>query len=289
MSRNLSSFALAGALALCVLILAVLGIASKGTASPEPHVIAAPDQRLCVGIKCNSQAQIDQLHRVTVTVTDSNGNDTGVSVTFQPQTHVDAVVGLLMEFISYRCGIPIGPAGMHTDETTHPDFRDSDLGRSQAEDIHIPGTHKITKIKVEIFNGTTWEKASHLVVSPGEQLSAGILPVGLAYFEFGLEPFVANQITAGIELEGIRPDGSSFALSYENTFLNTATVAEINQAIGLWAQRRGLLVTYPNPTTLRFTPDPQRMILSSVWLTCYDSATAIASPNSIVEWRFDAE
>jgi hypothetical protein len=286
MIRKLTSFGLVGLLGLWMLIVGMAGAAGSLKSSTTP----ATEQVICVGVRCGGQGQIDQPHRATLTVTDSNGNSQDVTIYFQPQTHIDAIVGLLVEFVSFRCGIPIGPAGLHTSETTHPHFRDSEEGRASAEDIHIPSTHKITKIKVEIYSGNTWNGASHLTVSVGgQEAGSGIVPMGLAFFECGLEPYVANPLAVELELEGVRPDGVAFTASYHQTFSASATVAEINQAIKVWAVRRGMLVTNPDPQTLRFTPDPQRIVLTSVWLTFFQDSADASVPGSMVEWRFDCQ
>lgn len=285
MIRKLS-LSLVSLLGLWLLIVGMPSSAASLNSSTTP----AMEQVICVGVRCGGQGQIDQPHRATLTVTDSNGNSQDVTIYFQPQTHIDAIVGLLVEFVSFRCGIPIGPAGLHTSETAHPEFRDSEEGRASAEDIHIPPTHKITKVKVESYNGNTWNGASHLTVSVGGQAgSSGIVPIGLAFFECGLEPYDANPLAVELELEGVRPDGVAFAASYHQTFSASATVVEINQAIKVWAVRRGMLVTNPDPQTLRFTADPQRIVLTKVWLTFFQDSADASAPSSLVEWRFDCQ
>jgi hypothetical protein len=249
----------------------------------------ALEQELTVAAECGGQQQIDQPHRVTVTVTDSNGNDCVTTVYLQPQTHIDAIVGLIVQFISVTCDIPIGPSGLHTAETTHPDY-DSDAGRLQAEDIHVPVGWRVTKVKVEkLVSGLWQEDDGHLKVHVTGVKTNGIQASLLDFFEIGLEPYTATPIAVQIAMVVQRPTGPAGTLSYQHTFASTATVSQIHAAIATWAAGKGMATSYPNSTTLRITPDPNTLIVRQVWVSFFEDSDDATLPSSSIEWRFNVQ
>jgi hypothetical protein len=186
--------------------------------------------------------ELGAAQRVGLGFADGEGRESEVSVYFQPQAHVDAVVGLLLKLISHKCEIPLGPDGLHIGETLHPDYA-SESGWLEAEDIRIPLPHRITRVRVEkpIHSGAWSEHDGELKLHLGAGTQVGLHPRSLECFEIGLKPFVASPIAVQIAMLARRPSGEPVTRSFSFTFAGAANVADVHASIA----------SYPNPRTLR--------------------------------------
>jgi hypothetical protein len=244
-------------------------------------------QSLTVAVECADQ-QLDQAHRVTVTVANGEGRESEVSVYFQPQTHIDAVVGVLCNLIGSQCEVPLGPDGLHTGETLHPDYTWGEAGRLEAEDIRIPLPHRVTRVKVEkqIQSGGWAEADGELKIHLGAGTLLGQRPRFLEYFEVGLEPFVARPLAVQIARIARRPNGEPVVGSFVKTFADAVTVADVHASIASWASEQGMTASYPNPQTLRIEPDRSSLLVGHVWVTFFEDSHGATFPPPSIEWRF---
>ncbi len=264
----------------------VASVLAACAATQETVREAAPS--LTVAVECPDQ-QLDQAHRVTLTVADGEGRETEVSVYFQPQTHIDAVVGLLCNLIAIKCEIPLGPDGLHTAETLHPDYAWS-ARRLEAEDLRLPYPHRITRVKVEKhFQSGGWSEAEgelKLHLGAGTRIAEG--PRTLESFEICLEPFVASPIAVQIAMIAERPSGEPWGGSVVKTFTGAATADDVHAWIASWATEHGMTASYPSPRTLRLVPDRSRLHVGHVWVTFFENSHGATFPPPSIAWRFSA-
>lgn len=247
------------------LVAGQLLLASSGRAA---HRLAATTSSgttthgISVRINC-AQGQVDQRHRVTVTVARQNqdGSTTWATVTEQvpeQSTVQDVALGLATK-LSIKCGAEIQAQGEGLERT-----------------IDLPDGWVVEEVKTHKKVGKRWkETKGHLRVSSNARKSgSGVLPAPLGFESFILQisESDAAPLAVYLEITAARSNGLNATWNYEPTYPVGTPLPHIMEDLAAQLQNSfGLVVEFLGATALRAVPQPGQAIIVYVNFAAYEN------------------
>jgi len=240
----------------CVLLL-VLAVAGTAEAQDE-----SSETRLTLAVECGGQGQVDDPHRLTVTVENCDtGDETTVTIPVQPQTDSSAIADTLATVLDKK-----GVSGTTSEETTNGRYGKN--SKHKAEDVVIPEGYKVGNVKVEKKPDDEWQcDDGHLQAYIGEtqvsntddsdqdssQLSSrrasgfvAPMPTPYDWLKIDVPASNVSELALVLDLyEPADPNGTTVVHSYENAFPPGTTVQEALQELGTYLEDLGMTVLYP--------------------------------------------
>lgn len=274
-----------------VIWLLALGVLTAGSALAQT--------RLTLAIECGAQGQVDQPHRLTVTVTKCDDNtDTTVTIPVQAQTETSAIADTTARALSKK-----GVTGTTSGETTNKRYTGSP---HKAEDIIIPAGYKVKSVKVEKKPKNEWQcddghlqayigkkQVSNQVITkgarkPGGRAAASVQP--FSWLDIEITNATWTEPTLVLDLyEEPNEDGTQNVHTFEQTFPAGTPTADALKALGDHLESLGMVVLYPSETHLMVDIAASGLpIVEGSFAALVTELSPIGS-NPAVEYSFDLQ
>jgi hypothetical protein len=264
---------------------------------------AAAQTRLTLAIECGGQGQVDQPHRVTVTVTNCADNtDTTVTIPVQAQTETSAIADTTARALAKK-----GVAGASSGETTNPRYENK---KHQAEDIIIPAGYKVKSVKIEKKPNNTWEcNDGHLQAYIGKEKVSNqdakqrialtksvdrlpLIDADEVFTWLDIEVIAASWSEPTLVLDLYEPpaaDGTQVVHTYEHTSPPGTSTADAVKQLGDYLESLGMVVLYASPTHLMVDIAASGLPIVEGYFSAQVTELSPIGSTTDVEYHFDLQ
>ncbi len=265
--------------------------------------VASAQSRLTIAIECGAQGQVDDPHRLTVTVTNTATNqDTTVTIPVQAQTDSSAVADTLATVLDKK-----GISGTTSSETTNKRYGSS---KHKAEDVEIPAGYKVKKVKVEKQkkdNGPFECDDGHLQAYIGKKQvsnkarsddraasvsgpvgSLVVAPQPVAPFKTLAIEILGNDASDLIFVLDLYAGGGSVNHSFEKTFRTGTSAADALKEVGTFLASLGAFVAYPGVESLEADLSGSSLGITEAYFSAQAVEQVPYGESRTIEFSFDA-